>query len=137
MSAPPRPVVTRLVAITPLLERAAATLPEPISVNVNGSGVSVLPHLPGAPVSALLAWAEQLTTPAFTARRPDRFTTTEVQARGHLDGEPIEVVAFVSPSAAAPLAATPESVPVTEAALRAIAAAETHLVALTPTEAPA
>lgn len=125
MSALDRDVLGALVTVTPLLGRIGEQLPPLISVNVNASGVSVMPWLPGgiAPLTALLAWAEQLSDVEYHVGRVDQFETTHVVARGLLDGVCIDVVACTYRNIEN-ARATVDGVTVTEQSLRRAAAGE-------------
>lgn len=125
MSALDRTVTGTLAALAPGLDRAAEQLPQPVSITVNHRGVSIMVWLAGAPLQALLAWAEQLTDVEFYASRHDATETTQVSVFGLLDDAiRVELVAYTShvvgPGGAA-------IAPVTEWDIRGVAQTETAL----------
>lgn len=72
-------------------------LPEPGTVVVSPGGATIMPELPGAPISGLLVWALHLdggveyTAETLFRRAPE--AVTAVKARGKIDGIDIDIVA--------------------------------------------
>lgn len=92
-------MVKTLKAISTAVETLTTDghLPEPGTVVVSPGGATIMPELPGAPISGLLVWALHLdggveyTAEILFRRAPE--AVTAVTARGKLDGIEVDIVA--------------------------------------------
>lgn len=74
--------------------KAHPRLPETISIALTEDGLWVTPWIPGAPLTSILAWHDELREPSREFESMDGYSKVEV--RGFLDDVPIiaQVVTF-------------------------------------------
>lgn len=72
--------------------------PPPVMISISEDRMTVTPWMPGAPVSALLGWANHMEIRSWSAivhdpisEHDDRLLTS-VYCVGHLDGIPVELI---------------------------------------------